>query len=106
MKRIKKFYRKWFPKSLHSPFHSGPRNPKVKVARNSADCQFVILNNGEQGSLIGPWYINGQWDGSYIIWLKSKRIAYLYPSKFAWTGLTVGEAKELEKIKEKIHGKK
>ena len=98
--KVKRSIEILFTPSFHSPFHSGPRKPKVDVADNYANCQLVKLENGEHGALIGPYIKYGKWDGSYtIIFLKNKNIVtYLYPSKFKWTGLTIKEAREAQRI--------
>lgn len=99
--KIKRSIKILFTPSFQSYFHSGPRKPLVDVADNYANCQLVKLDNDEYGALVGPYIKYGRWDGSYvIIFLKNQNIVtYLYLSKFAWTGLTIKEAREAQKIR-------
>lgn len=86
--------------------YSGPAKPRVKTARTTMTCQYVRLKNGETGALIGPWILNGKWDGSYTVIHSDATVGYYFPSFFEWTGLTIEEAIAIAEVRAEQEYKK
>lgn len=64
------------------------------------DCQMIRMKKSrELSTLIGKWINAGRWDGSYIVLHQDQTIGYWFPSKFEYTGLTIGEARQLRDIR-------